>query len=80
MKFGSISVTRRNETIRLDDLDTNNYTTVTESEFESLLETLFFNNVVYRTAHWRCSKCNQSVADEEVSFNETHIGCGGKCN
>lgn len=33
-----------------------------------------------RLKHWVCEKCGQGVYPENVTYEETHEGCGGACS
>lgn len=46
-------------------------------EYETIKKQLALFSVS-KCDHWTCEKCGK-VANEEVTFEETHDGCGGHC-
>lgn len=33
-----------------------------------------------RKKHWVCEKCGKGAYFEDVTFEGTHMGCGGECS
>ena len=42
-------------------------------------EQLLIQSVVKPSCGWTCEKCGETVNGLEVTFEETHDGCGGNC-
>lgn len=63
---------RRSEEIN----DVIDYADVAEFELERLRKFILSN--VSDSNQWTCNKCGP-VPNEEVTFEETHDGCGGYC-
>ena len=80
IQIGSFHIIKSGDVVRIDDMDQDTFTVITESEFEMVISQLFIGNQVESTLHWFCDNCKKTVPFDEVSDDEIHVKCGGTCS
>lgn len=60
--------------------DDDEYDTIRLDEARELVKNLTIPRVSGSDERWVCQKCGELVDGRNVTFEEYHEGCGGRCN
>ena len=76
-KSCEVQIEDRNYPGRYDSYFTDGYVEWLEAK-ESLKSS--HNKQSVKNNNWFCSRCKKDVEGVDVTFEETHVGCGGNCH